>query len=117
MDNELILFSTREALGLSGNGTEFRQEVLNHVQAALEILLQNGVGKPVTVDSNTVWSDIKDGSQINGNQQFNLIRTYVFAKTKILFDPPPPSNVPFYDAYNRELEWRLRIAYERDNGI
>lgn len=117
MDDEFVIFSTREALGLPGAGLEFDTEVKTHIRSALGILLQNGVGKPTTINSETTWGDVKDATQVNGNQQFELVKSYVFAKTKILFDPPPPSNVAFYDAYTKELEWRLKIAYERDNGV
>lgn len=117
MDEELIVLTTREALGLPGTGTEFNREIMTHIRSALEILLQDGVGKSASIGLETTWGDIKDETQVNGNQQFHLIQSYVFAKTKILFDPPPPSNVAFYDAYIKELEWRLRIAYERDNGV
>ena len=108
-----ILESTRQALGLSEFGTEFNPELILHINAALSTLNQNGVGKSIVVqDGLTTWEDFKDDAQTVGNEHFKLIPAYVFYKTKILFDPPPPSNVAFYGNYTNELLWRIREAYD-----
>ena len=113
METDLILATTRESLGLDPIGTEFNQEVLNYINSALTIITQNGAGtEGFVADTTSTWADFKNDEQVEGNKQFNLIPTFVFTKTKILFDPPPPSNVGFFDGYIKELEWRIRYSYE-----
>ena len=113
MLTDSILKTTRSALGVGEAPTAFDSELVLHINAALSILNQNGCGKIVNVqDEAATWGDMQDPLQTVGNAFFHLVPTYVFTKTKILFDPPPPSNVAFYDNYTQELLWRIRIAYE-----
>lgn len=118
MENKYIIQSTREALGLLGTTTDFSSEIEMHINSALGILNQNGIGTNgfmVTLESK--WSDFKNITQVNGNIFFHMVPLFVFTKIKILFDPPPPSNVEFYEKSTNELLWRLRIAYEEDNNV
>lgn len=118
METEKVLPTLRSALGLQPDSTDFDTEIRMHMNAALATLRQNGVTIPgVTITENTTWSELKDPAKIKGNDYFDMVPTYVFASTKILFDPPPPSNVPYYDNKNNELLWRLRTAYEEDNYV
>ena len=113
MLTDSILKTTRYALGVGSCPTAFDAELVLHINAALSILNQNGCGRVVSVQTELeTWGDFQDPTQTIGNPFFHLIPTYVFTKTKILFDPPPPSNVAFYDNYTQELLWRIRIAYE-----
>ena len=113
MLTDSILKTTRYALGVGQEPTGFDAELVLHINAALSILNQNGCGRVVSVQTELeTWGDFQDPTQTIGNPFFHLIPTYVFTKTKILFDPPPPSNVAFYDNYTQELLWRIRIAYE-----
>lgn len=111
MDSSKIIQSTRATLGLSETGAEFADEIIMYVGAALSILNQNGIGRVVELTDATTWGDFKDPLQIEGNKQFALVPTFVATRTKILFDPPPPSNVEFFNRYIEELLWRLKIAY------
>lgn len=113
MTTDSILVSTRSALGVGEDTTAFDTELLLYINSALAILSQNGCGKTLFVTNETeTWDDFKDPTQEVGNQFFHLVPTYVFTRSKILFDPPPPSNVAFFDAYINELLWRIRVAYE-----
>lgn len=113
MENDSILVSTRVYVGLDSASTEFDGELKSHILAGLSIVNQNGAGKKLaSFDTTTKWSDFKDSEQIIGNEQFELIPEFVFARTKILFDPPPPSSSEFYANYVHELLWRIRLAYE-----
>lgn len=118
MEEKKIIQSTRTALGLSADGTDFNDELIMHIDAALNILNQNGIGvENLAITTATTWAQFKNPLQVYGNLVFRLIPPYVFFKTKILFDPPPPSNVAFYNSHGEELLWRLRMGYERDNPI
>ena len=117
MDSDNIIQSTREMIGLTGNTTDFNAEIIMHINSALGILNQNGIGiKGFVVNDGSTWGDFKDPTQVVGNEMFNqLVPMFVFLKTKILFDPPPPSTVPFYDTEIKESLWRLREKYEEDD--
>lgn len=113
MEAVSILGSVRIALGLSMEDESFSEEIKMHLNAALSILNQNGIGKPLTITGlDAKWGDFKDDSQVEGNEYFNMIPLFVQTSIKILFDPPPPSNVQYYNNYIQELLWRLRTAYE-----
>ena len=107
-----IINSIRLALGLSANGSEFADEIFMHVNSALLILNQNGIGRKIQLTMDSTWEDFKDPTQTEGNEYFEFVPTFVMTKTKILFDPPPPSNAPYYDGYIKETLWRLKVAYE-----
>lgn len=110
-----IIKTTRDSLGISSDGDDFKEEINTHIRAALAILNQNGIGvENLDLQESTTWEEFKDLDQRYGNLYFHLVPMFVFTKTKILFDPPPPSNVEFYANYIDELLWRLRIEYERD---
>lgn len=110
--NSSILMDVRGALGLLVEDDAFDSEIIMHVNSALAILRQNGVGLPTYVtDISTLWSSFVDPEQVEGNLVFPMVKTYVFLKTKLLFDPPPPSNVTYVNESVSELLWRLREEY------
>ena len=113
---ESILKSVRSALGLPIDDDSFDSELVLHINSALGVLNQNGVGKTVIVTDDTQkWDDFKDVAQENGNKLFPLVQLYVFVKTKLLFDPPPPSNVQYVASASEENLWRLREEYAANN--
>lgn len=115
MENDNILVSIRRSLGLSADDDSFEDELKLHLNSTLGVLNQNGIGKKlVVVGKGTTWIELKDETQIIGNEYFNMIPMFVLMSIKLLFDPPPPSNVQYYKNYMDELLWRLKIAYETE---
>lgn len=115
IDTESILRTTRSALGIGEDTTAFDPELLLYINSALTILGQNGCGNlQMEVSEATTWADFKNATQTNGNEFFSLVPVYVYTKTKILFDPPPPSNVEYFNGYINELIWRIKTAFEAD---
>jgi hypothetical protein len=108
---ESILKSTKKILGLADNYTPFDLDVITHINAAFSILDQLGVGPPggfVIDDETELWSDYTAPPN-----QLHLIKTYVFLKVRMLFDPPTTSFL--IEATNnqlREYEWRLNSFRE-----
>lgn len=108
-----ILKGVRGALGLGIDDTSFDHELVMHINGALGTLVQNGVIKPLVVSSvDQVWDDLKDPETIEYDYMFEQVKLFVFVKTKILFDPPPPSTAKYMDDYATELLWRLRESYD-----
>lgn len=106
---ESILNSIKKMLGPSEEYDYFDPDIIIHINSAFMILNQMGVGPDEgfsITDESAVWSDF-----IPDNKIIELVKSYVYFKVKIMFDPPDRSVVA--DAINRtisELEWRLNVA-------
>ena len=106
-----ILISTKKILGLAEDYLAFDQDVLTHINAAFSILAQLGVG-PETgffVEDETVeWGDF-----LVPSDQLHLVKTYVFLKVRVLFDPPGTSFLlQAAQDQIKEYEWRLNLFRE-----
>lgn len=109
MNMESILTSIKKQLGIAEEYTHFDTDLIMHINSVLSILTQLGVGSPQGFsieDENSVWSDFikKDG-------RTEFVKSYVYLKVKLLFDPPMNSAV--IESINRmisELEWRILVA-------
>ena len=113
-----IIKTVRTALGLNAEDTSFDSELFLHINSTLATLNQNGIGLQTSVsDDTTEWNDFKDPSQLEGNKNFEQVKLYVFLKTKIVFDPPPPSNIHYFNEIIIETLWRLRELYKENEVI
>lgn len=106
-----ILITTKKLLGLSADYTAFDLDVITHINSAFGTLTQLGVG-PTTgfmiEDADNEWNDFAVPAD-----QIVLVKTYIYLKTRLVFDPPSTSFV--IEALNqqlKELEWRLNMARE-----
>ena len=108
---ESILNSTKKVLGLDASYTPFDLDVITHINASFSLLAQLGVGPTggfSIVDATTEWSDY-----IVPADQLHLIKTYIFLKVRILFDPPATSfALNSAQEQIREYEWRLNVFRE-----
>ena len=110
--DESILMSVKKLLGPGAENTDFDTDILMHINSVLSILQQLGVGPAngfYVSDTNATWSDFlgKDANHLA------MVRSYVEAKVRILFDPPVSSAV--MESLNRicsEFEWRANVAAE-----
>ena len=108
---ESILTSIKKLLGIAEDYEHFDQDIVMHINTVFTILTQLGVG-PATgfsiADKSTKWSEF-----ISNKLYYEPVKTYVYLKVKLLFDPPQSSIV--LEATNRmigELEFRLNAAAE-----
>ena len=110
-DADSILTSIKELLGLEKDCDDFNTDIIIHINSALMVLTQLGIG-PSTgffiTDKYAVWKDfISDLSRIEG------IKTYIYLKVKLVFDPPQSAaGIESFNQMIKELEWRLNIAAE-----
>ncbi len=108
-----ILDETKGALGLIVEDDSFDPELKMHINAALSTMYQNGVGKPFYInDKDDGWDSFRNEAQLQNDYMMGQIKQYVFLKTKVLFDPPPPSSVEYVDGAANEMLWRLRENYD-----
>ena len=106
-----ILTSIKKLLGVAEDYSEFDEDIMTHINSVCLNLTQLGVGpeEGFMIEDNTAeWVDF-----INDRVQLQAVKTYVYLKVKLLFDPPLSSSVT--ESINRmiaELEWRLNAAVD-----
>lgn len=110
---ESILTSIKKLLGITEDYEQFDADIIMHINTVFTTLQQLGVGPAegfMIEDSTTTWVDY-----LGEDKNLNSVKTYMFLKVKMVFDPPTSSFV--MDAMNRqaqELEWRLNVQVEPD---
>lgn len=106
---ESILNSVKSHLGISEDETHFDGDIIIHINSVFSILKQMGVGPDETfniVDDKPVWNDFLDD-----DLDFSEVKTYMYLKVKMVFDPPTSSSVlSSFERQISELEWRLTVS-------
>ena len=106
-----ILTSIKKLLGIDEEYIQFDNDIIMHINTVFLNLTQLGVGPEegfLIEDDAATWDDF-----IGDSNQLQAVKTYVYLKVKLLFDPPLSSSV--IESINRiisELEWRLNVAVE-----
>ena len=104
-----ILTAIKKLLGIDEEYTQFDNDIIMHINTVFLNLTQLGVGPEegfLIEDDAATWDDF-----IGDSNQLQAVKTYVYLKVKLLFDPPLSSSV--IESINRiisELEWRLNVA-------
>ena len=110
---ESILTSIKKLLGISEEYEQFDQDIIMHINTVFMNLTQLGVGPDkgfYIEDADATWDDFVN---LDKNIQLQAVKTYIYLKVKLLFDPPLSSAV--IESTNNmiaELEWRLNAAVE-----
>lgn len=108
---ESILTSIKKLLGISEEYEHFDADLIMHINSVFMILTQLGVGPSEgfrITDKSEIWTDF-----ISEPARIDLVKSYMYLKVKLLFDPPSSSAV--IESMNRmisEFEWRLNVAAE-----
>lgn len=106
-----ILNDTKKILGIGEDYTAFDTDIITHINMALSILTQLGVGPPsgfMIEDAEPVWGDF-----IGADPQYNAVKTYVYLRVRQMFDPPTTSYlIAAFENQIREFEWRLNVHRE-----
>lgn len=111
---ESILTSIKKLLGITEEYTHFDQDIIMHINSVFMILNQLGVGPSKCFhieDDIPTWNDF-----IPEDQNVESVKSYMFLKVKLLFDPPASSTVlqSMTQAID-ELEWRLNVSVDPNN--
>lgn len=108
-----ILNTTKKVLGISEDDTSFDVDVVMHINTAFSVLTQLGIGPTsgfMIEDAAPTWEDF-----LHQDDRFNAVKTYVYLRVRLLFDPPTTSyHVTALNEQIRELEWRLNLTREND---
>lgn len=106
-----ILTSIKKLLGITEEYEHFDQDIIIHINTALMILTQLGVGPSegfFIKDKYALWSDF-----IPDVKTLEAVKSYIYLKVRMLFDPPTSSSLMNAMEQNmKELEWRLNAASE-----
>lgn len=106
-----ILNSIKKLLGVADDYTEFDEDIITHINTAFLNLTQLGVGPQEGFsieDDAAEWGDF-----IEDKAQLQAVKSYIYLKVKLIFDPPLSSSV--IESINRmiaELEWRLNVVVD-----
>lgn len=106
-----ILTSIKKLLGIDKEYTHFDADIIMHINDALFVLTQLGVGPPegFRIDDDTaIWSDFIPANDEN----YDSVRTYVHKKVRLAFDTPQGSVLAAVERQASELEWRMNVAAE-----
>lgn len=114
--SDSILTSTKKILGIAGDYDAFDLDIITHINSVFATLTQLGVG-PVEgfmiEDSVAVWGDL-----LGADPRLNSVKTYVYLRVRMLFDPPATSHL--VDAFKQqvqEFEWRLNVQREGESWV
>lgn len=104
-----VLGSVKKMLGLAEDFDAFDLDVIIHINSAFSTLYQAGVG-PVSgfsiEDANDTWDRF-----IGNKMTINDVKTYVYLRVRLLFDPPSTSfALKAVEDQITELLWRLNVA-------
>lgn len=106
-----ILTSIKKLLGLDENYTNFDTDIIIHINTVFMVLNQLGVGPSEGFrikDKKAKWEDF-----ISDEDKLEDVKTYIYLKVKIVFDPPLNSAVleALKQSIN-EYEWRINVQAE-----
>lgn len=113
--DESILNTIKKLLGLDKDDDSFDLDVMIHINSIIPSLSQLGIGPKnglIITSATQLWSEYIDSSVVN----LEAVKTYIYLKTKLIFDPP--TNSTTIEAINKnlsELEWRMMLAVETNN--
>ena len=108
--NDSILDSIKKNLGIVPEYTAFDDQIILDINAAFSTLHQLGFGPDEGFEITGIdefWSDIIE------EPRFNFVKSYVYMKVRVMFDPPTSSYA--LDALNKQIaeyEWRIKSEIE-----
>ena len=108
---ESILTSIKKMLGIPEEYDAFDVDIIMHINTVFMALKQMGVG-PVEgfyiEDKNSTWDEY-----IEDPIECNAVKTYMYAKVRLIFDPPQNSaHIECLKQTVSEFEWRLNFDAE-----
>lgn len=109
-----ILNSIKKLLGVAEEYEHFDVDIMMHINSALMVLTQLGVGpaEGYAIDGpEDEWSDF-----LGNSTKLEMVKTYVYMKVRLIFDPPTNSSVTAsLEKQISEFEWRLNAAADFGN--
>lgn len=111
---ESILTSIKKLLNVSNDDESFDMDIIILINGVLDVLKQIGV-ESTFEDFRVTSKDDKWEDYLIDINELEIIKTYIYLKVKIVFDPPANSTLmESYKEMIKEYEWRLntKMDYE-----
>lgn len=106
-----ILNSVKKMLNLPADIDDFDPEIIIHINSVFSTLNQLGLGpnEGFSIEDDTaVWD-----SYLNGDDRLNNVKSYMFLRVRMLFDPPGTSFLlAAFQQQVDELAWRINAQRE-----
>lgn len=105
-----IIDDTKLALGVPVENTEFDTEIIMHINAVIAEMTQLGIGDQelgyAVVNSSDTWDEL-----IANEKRLNHVKSLMYLKVKMLFDPPTIGYVlTSMEKLIEKAEWRVMVA-------
>lgn len=111
MAEDSILIGTKKILGIGADYDAFDLDIITHINAVFMTLNQLGIGPAegfMIEDDSSKWQDF-----LGDDANLNAVRTYVYLRVRVLFDPPSTSfHLNSLQEQIKEFEWRLNVNRE-----
>lgn len=108
-----ILTSVKKALGIERDYKHFDTDIIMHINSVFSVLAQLGVGPSEGFrieDEDAEWN-----SFLEDRNELNMVKSYMYLKVRLLFDPQSLSSAALGSSKEliNELEWRLNVAADK----
>lgn len=110
-----ILNTIKKLIGIDTDYNVFDMDIIVSINSSFMILNQLGIGpdKPFSIKgSDETWKDFFGDEEV-----FELAKSYIYLRTKLLFDPP--SSGVLHEAVERqisEFEWRMHVQADYNDS-
>lgn len=112
-----IFESIKKMLGLEKEYTAFDPELIIFINMAFSTLTQLGVGPSEgysITGYDEVWTDYLSNDDPL-SKQLEMVKTYIYMKVRLAFDPPAGSVLEAFNKQIAELEWRINVVVDPGN--
>lgn len=105
-----VLTTIKKMLGIAADYKSFDTDIIIHINTVLLTLNQIGVGPKTPV---YIKSDMETWDAVLGDHKdLEAVKTYIYLKVRMLFDPPSGGALDAMNRQANELEWRLNVQTE-----
>lgn len=106
--DDSILLDIKKVLNVPADYDVFDADIIMHINSALTDVNQIGIGPLAGFeikDSSATWTSL-----LGGDPRLNSVKSLIFLKVKMLFDPPAQSfTQSAIDKQITEMMWRLEV--------
>lgn len=102
-----ILETIKKLLGIPSDYTNFDEDLKVHINTTINLLYQLGVPLSkgfLVVNDQQTWDEL-----IGVSNEYDLIKTYIYLRVRMLFDPPTGAVAESFKETIKELEWRITV--------
>lgn len=107
--NESILTSVKKRLGIVEEYEVFDEHIIMDINTVFGILNQLGLGKDYFTiqDKSSKWTDF-----LGDTKKLEMVKTYMYMKVRMMFDPPAGSASEAMKNAIDELEFRIQVTVD-----